>query len=106
MTLALYDWGREDKEDSGNKAVNNWAQTKLSMKKACRFQQPSMEEKVRDVWHKLENGGEVYDLKKIQKNENEDIPRSPPWDTFGVRGCEISSGGGIWKHIRRESDFR
>ena len=48
------------------------------MKKACRFQQPSMEEKVRDVWHKLENGGEVYDLKKIQKNENEDIPRSPP----------------------------
>ena len=51
MTLALYSWDREDEKDFGNEAVNNWAQTKLSMKEVCRFQQPGKEEKVRGVWH-------------------------------------------------------
>lgn len=62
MTLALYSWGREDEKDFGNEAVNNWAQTKLSMKKVCRLQQPGREEKVRGVWHKLEMSWEFQKM--------------------------------------------
>lgn len=54
---------------------------------------------------RISGNGKVYNLKKIPKNENEDIPSSPPWDVLGVRGCEISSGEGIWWHIRKEPDF-
>lgn len=65
MTLALYSWDREDEKDFGNEAVNNWAQTKLSMKEVCRFQQPDKEEKVRGVWCKLEMRWEFQEMGKF-----------------------------------------